>query len=359
MVNTTPNPIKEYYIAYFDILGYKEFFNQQPERVPELLNTIHDAVRRTNAHIGIVNQSPLMRDVGSIDIQIQIFSDNILLCLKVSDGPVEPVRVLAFLQIVADVQRGFVAEYGLFVRGGIKKGPLSFNDDYVFGHGLIDVVAMEERAQFPRIVIAPDLLDFLQQNHFYTQEEYQKAVEIEKKLNNKESVSPEEKAFYSQILFQTQMFWITQKAVLFLTFQWPDGNWILCYLNQANASTLFGEAAKSSLMQLLQTTSPSDFQLLSLPVQDFDAVLKLHKTRVEEQLCKYGSNSDIATGDTKAAELREKILHKYIWVMAFHNFICDFYQKPEHKILTRCNCDARFLKMTIEVLNDETGIQAN
>lgn len=359
MVNSTPNPIKEYYIAYFDILGYKEFFKQQPERVPELLNAIHDAVKRTNAHIGIANQSPLMQDVGNIDIHIKIFSDNILLCLEVLDSPVEPVRVLTFLQIVADIQRGFVTEYGLFVRGGIKKGSLSFNEDYVFGQGLIDVVAMEEGAQFPRIVVSPDLLAFLQQNHFYSQEAHQKAVAIEKKLNDKESVSLEEKALYSQILFQTQMFWIIQKAVLFLTFQWPDGNWTLCYLNQANASTLFSEAAKSSLMQLLQTTSPSDFQLLSLPAQDFDAVLQLHKTRVEEQLRKYGSNSDIATGDTKAAELREKILRKYTWVMAFHNSICDFYQKPEHKILTRCNCDTRSLKMTIEVLNDETGIQAN
>ena len=235
MVNSTPNPIKEYYIAYFDILGYKEFFKQQPERVPELLNAIHDAVKRTNAHIGIANQSPLMQDVGNIDIHIKIFSDNILLCLEVLDSPVEPVRVLTFLQIVADIQCGFVTEYGLFVRGGIKKGSLSFNEDYGFGQGLIDVVAMEEGAQFPRILIAPDLLAFLQQNHFYSQEAH-------------------------------------QKAVLFLTFQWPDGNWTLCYLNQANASTLFSEAAKNSLMQLLQTTSPSDFQLLSLPAQDFDAV---------------------------------------------------------------------------------------
>ena len=107
------------------------------------------------------------------------------------------------MQIIADIQRGFVTEYGLFVRGGIKKGPLSFNDDYVFGQGLIDVVAMEEGAQFPRIVISPDLLAFLKRNHFYTQEEHQRAVETEIKLNNKESVSSEyfrEKFLFSLIL---------------------------------------------------------------------------------------------------------------------------------------------------------------
>ena len=51
VANSKPNPINEYYIAYFDILGYKEFFETQPEKVADFLQMIHDVIQRTNGHI--------------------------------------------------------------------------------------------------------------------------------------------------------------------------------------------------------------------------------------------------------------------------------------------------------------------
>ena len=133
--------------------------------------------------------------------------------------------------------------------------------------------------------------------------------------------------------------------------QWKDNTTVLCYLNQID--NIFASIKKEDALQVIKTVSPSDYQFASLPSQGIDAILLKHKERMEEQLKKYGSNQDINTGDIVAAELREKILRKYIWVMAFHNEICIRYQKPEHMILTRCNCDTRFVKMTIEVLEDE------
>lgn len=143
VANSKPNPINEYYIAYFDILGYKEFFETQPEKVADFLQMIHDVIQRTNGHIRIANQSVIASVYGNINVKIRVFSDNFLLCLETSDNTNEPIRILAFLKIIADIQRGFVTEYGLFVRGGVTKGNLSFNDDYVFGSGLIEAVSME------------------------------------------------------------------------------------------------------------------------------------------------------------------------------------------------------------------------
>ena len=208
-------------------------------------------------------------------------------------------------------------------------------------------------------MIAADLIAYLQENTFYTQEDYTRVVGLVQRLENKETISPDEQAFLNEMYSKAFMLQILERAKAALTLQWPDGNWVLCYLNRTSADFLFGKAAKDSLLQMIQSVSPSDYQLASHPPQDFDTVLSLHKNRVEEKLKKYGKNVDIKTTEVKTAEIREHVLRKYIWAMAFHNFICDFYQKPEHKILTRCNCDTRFLKMTIEVLNDETGIQAN
>lgn len=357
MVSSMPNPIKEYYIAYFDILGYKAFFEEQPEKVPELLNSVHDVIRRTKNHIGAANQSPIMSGIGEINILTKVFSDNFLMCMEVTNGQLEQIRLLAFIQIIADIQRGFVAEYGLFVRGCLLKGELSFNNDYVFGKGLIDAVDMEEKvAIYPRIVIDDDLVTFVQDNPLYTQEDFSRAVEIGQRLEKKEEVTADEQTFYMQMCSKVFILQILERAKGILITKWPDGHWIICYLNQVGVSYLFGEAAKDSLLQLIQSVSPADYELASQPQQDFDAVLSLHKARVEEKLRKYGSNKDIEIKKVKDAEVREKVLRKYIWVMAFHNLICDFYQKQKYKIFTSCNCDTRFLKMTIEVQGNEAGV---
>ena len=72
MVNSEPNPIKEYYIAYFDILGYKEFFKQQPEKATDFLRLIHDVIQRTNEHIRTANQSVITSVYGKINIKTKI-----------------------------------------------------------------------------------------------------------------------------------------------------------------------------------------------------------------------------------------------------------------------------------------------
>lgn len=357
MVNTNPDPIKEYYIAYFDILGYKEFFRQHSEQIPELLSAIHDAIQRTNEHIKTANQSPIMREIANIDIHVKIFSDNVLLCMEVADNAtIEKTRLLAFFQMIADIQRGFVNEYGLFVRGGIVKGFISFNDDYVFGQGLIDVVAMEESAQYPRIVIEKSLIDYLYSNTFYTDDESNRALDIENRVKKDEPVSSAELTFLEEMCNRASLFYVIKLAAEKLVCKWADGVYVLCYLVRIQAAELLGEQVTTALSNLIQTMSPSDYALISQPTADIGNRLSQHKSRVEEKLKEFGSNADIADGNIRGAELREKVLRKYMWVMAFHNCVCDYYKKPEYKILTRCNCDVRFLKMTLEVLKDETGI---
>ena len=39
--NQQAEPIKKYYIAYFDLLGYREFFQSYPDKVGNFLQVIH------------------------------------------------------------------------------------------------------------------------------------------------------------------------------------------------------------------------------------------------------------------------------------------------------------------------------
>lgn len=350
-MRSKPNQIKEYYIAYFDILGYKEFFKKQSDSVPKLLDSIHNAIEHTNNRIENVNNSPIMNELGNIDIKIKVFSDNILLCMDMLCGKLEQLRLLAFFQIVADIQCGFVNDYALFVRGGICKGTLSFNENYVFGQGLVDVVTMEARAKYPRIIISDDLIEMLGDNRFVSQDDHAKAEKIEKKIINKNSISTEEQQLYSQVLFGVNMNNILQYIASQLVILWPDGKWILSYLNLIDITELIGIDIKKNLMSELKNVSPYDYQLANTKSEGIDISIQKHKEKIEEKLLIYGSNADINLEDSEMAELRESILHKYIWSMAYHNDICERYSKTELKILTRCNCDKRFLKMTIDVLH--------
>lgn len=197
--NQQPEQIKEYYIAYFDLLGYKNFFRNHPDEVENFLQYIHEAVSLTDAYIQEVNSSPVAIQFGKLFIRIKVFSDNILLCLETTTTDMEYPRFLAFLTIIADIQRNFILKYGLFLRGGITIGKLSFNEDYVFGQGLIDAVELEEKAIYPRIIIGQTVLDYVLKPHFVSKDDLGRACDIENRAHSGEKISDAELAFCNSI----------------------------------------------------------------------------------------------------------------------------------------------------------------
>lgn len=196
MVNNEPNPIKKYYIAYFNILGYKAYFQENGDKVPAFLNMIHTAMQGTLAKTYEANQSQLANTVALMDIIVKVFSDNVLLCMEDKESPFERARLLSFLMMIAEIQRSFIVQCGLFVRGGITKGLLSINENYVFGQGLIDAVSIEEKTVFPRIEISQELVQMLTPNMSYTQHDIEQALKTEERLKTEVSVSEEELSLY-------------------------------------------------------------------------------------------------------------------------------------------------------------------
>lgn len=189
-----PNEIKEYYIAYFDILGYQAFFKETPEKANEFLETVDSVISNTLYTVKRANNSQLASQYANLNIQYRIFSDNILLCIEVgNDNVIEKARLIAFMSIISTIQRGFIADYGLFVRGGFTMGNLSINENYIFGEGLIEAVNIEERTFHPRIAVSDKIINRLDSLQIYSKDEFDRAVLIEKRLNTSEDVTEEEK----------------------------------------------------------------------------------------------------------------------------------------------------------------------
>ena len=356
MENNKPEELKEYYIAYFDILGYREYFKQQPDKIPSLLENIHDVISNSKKFIDMINNSPILNNIGAIEIKTKIFSDNILMCMEIHSGLMESLRLLTFLKIISDIQRSFILDYGLFVRGSIVKGRLSFNEFYVFGQGLIDAVEIEETAIYPRIIISEELVNYFLTNAFLREEEKRKLTDMISSLQQNEQIRDQEHNFNLEIQNDIQLYNSLVIISKLLFFKWKDNNWILSYINMIEKPSIFQNIPTDKILDAIKIFSPTDYDNLSVSNQSYgiDDILEKHKKTVKNQLQKFGKNNDIETGDCKSAESREKILKKYIWVMTYHNLMCDLYDHPEHKILSRCNLDVRFLKNTIEVIDDRS-----
>lgn len=351
-----PEPIKEYYIAYFDLLGYKQFFKSYPNKVEDFLQVIYEAISNTKDYIQKANSLDVSSlfvgaELGKLSIRTKVFSDNILLCLETTTTEIEYPRLLAFLAIVADIQRNFILRYGLFLRGGITIGELSFNEDFTFGQGLIDVVALEEAAIYPRIIIDQSVLDYILQPHFVRQDDLKRACEIENRAHAGEHISDEELTFCNSIMPAVNMERVYLQWRNHLILHVLDGAVVLNYLYFLDMNSTLDQSTIKQILDLLKTFSPTDEPRLHLnPNQK--RRLEQHKVRVIEKINEFGKYENLAISEVNEADSRERILKKYLWVLMFHNYICMVYGIPDCMIKSGSTYDTRFMKMTVEIFED-------
>lgn len=357
MENNTANPIKEYYIAYFDTLGYQAFFKESPEKASDFLNTIHSAITNTVGYVQSFNDSPMASEVGKLHIQSKIFSDNITLCVEVGDDVTkEKSRILSFMGLISEIQRRFIIEYELFLRGGFTKGKMSINNDYIFGDGLIEAVKMEESTFHPRIAVSEKIITFLGAVQLYSQEEADRAISIENRANNGEVISDEDSKFRFKFMQLMNQELLQRSLSLNLLYRCADDVWCVSYLYSLDIRSYIPEQTLVQALEMLKKVSPSDYKKMPKVTPNIDFILTSHKRIVEEKLIKYSNYSSFATEDIKHFEGQERVLKKYVWSMVYHNYMCDKYNKPEHYINTQGNCERRHMKLVIHVIDKEGKI---
>ena len=346
MVDNTRG-IEEYYIAYVDLLGYKNFFEKHADRVYDFLKTIQVAIETTKGIVLKSNSSPILNKYADMDIKVKIFSDNILLCLKTENKQIEIIRLLTFLSLIADIQRSFITEYGLFLRGGVTIGEMSFNDDFVFGQGVIDGVEMEARAIYPRIILSRLIVDFLFQRHYISDYELQRCADVANKTQFRKQISLDEQAFLNANAPKISNELFSSKWKYNLVIEDADGANVLNYLYNLNSQTMLHEEQWQDVLKLVKAYFPQDYDIVVNDGYNYKDMLWCHKERVQEKLLEYGKYDDIETSDIKSADVRENVFKKYLWVMKIHNFIAQKEQLSDCVINAKVNCDGRFMKMNL------------
>lgn len=134
-----------HYIAYFDILGYKAIFEDEET---DILSFLKNIVKLANDVLHSVSPQGYLGE----KFHVKTFSDNFIILLEASNrDEYQAIKSMGYL--LAILQLRFLKKYSILVRGGITKGEAYFNNNIVFGEGLIRAVEIENLANHPRIII--------------------------------------------------------------------------------------------------------------------------------------------------------------------------------------------------------------
>ena len=291
----------EYYVAYFDILGYKETLKKSENDAVKLIESIESSIDLMKKIVQAVNDAFGDLTEKLLEVEYKIFSDNVLVCNKGKKDPLSALSLVYFLRLVATIQRVFFEGSQLIVRGGITKGPLYLTNDFVGGKALIDAVELESTTIYPRIVVADCILS-----------------ELNPKIQNdflKKSI---------ETLCQD------------LLVKDTDGKSFLNYIMDYNAWVPFPkEGSQSESVESSEELEKLNREgRLRIPaynpecLKDIFVILRKHKDLIEEKISEYSQSSN-----DMAEETRLKILKKYLWLASFHNKICEgMYKMPQLKI---------------------------
>ncbi len=148
-INSFDLPLSDYYICYFDVLGYKAFFeNNDKEHKRFLIELL-----LSDSKIGSI----IKNTEAPVDIKYRVYSDNYILYFKADT--LDKYRALKTIcAIVQKIQILLLSEFKILVRGGITIGEFYADERIVFGEGLIKAVTLEAKyAQNPRIIVDADV----------------------------------------------------------------------------------------------------------------------------------------------------------------------------------------------------------
>lgn len=142
----------QYYIAFLDILGFKNLVND-PERTCQDILNVYEFVGERHKDF-FTGEDENVRN----SVKMRIMSDSI--CLYVEANTRNALHLL-MAYCVAFQHDLLIMSPSIFVRGGISLGGMYVKEDIIFGPALTDAYLLEEKnAKVPRIIIRKKTLDY-------------------------------------------------------------------------------------------------------------------------------------------------------------------------------------------------------
>ncbi len=159
-MSITENLNEDRYVAFLDVLGFKELVIKKGVKLDKYFETISKALNDINS--------------DKTEITSQLISDSTILACNMTND-----NFKLLLRAVQTIQSRCAIE-NIWIRGAITVGDIFFdrNLNIVVGNGLSDAYLLETQEKFPRVIIDPKIivesfenrLDFIRRfnNHFKT-----------------------------------------------------------------------------------------------------------------------------------------------------------------------------------------------
>ena len=339
---------KKHYIAYMDILGYSDYIEKNPDKENEFLHTVAEAIYKVKQNVLYISDIGKKGFKANIEIKCKTFSDNIIICMEATDSQNEISRIIPFLISVASIQKGLVIEHELLIRGGITIGDLYIDDDLVFGKGLIDAVRLEHQAENPCIIVSQDLQKFIEESIGVDDEGYKIIKRYVKAQTLGKEPTKEDEQYYlenGEKYFKGVFYCQSTRALIN---HYEKETPFLNYLFDMSDRRLFGNDF-TDFMIGERANNPDKFTDFVVCTDNVASIIFAHREVISKRINQYCNYDNVDKTDKKQVEIREKIIRKHIWVLRYHNSICNHYGLNQLVIPHQYGCDMNNLRTIVKV----------
>lgn len=338
----TPLEFQDYYVAYFDVLGYKEYFKKDKTQILDFTQKLHLATNDTKNSLKFLTNSLLLGHLGNLKINHSIFSDNIVVYMKATHSPFEKIRLLTFLTTICDIQRHFVNDYGLLIRGSVTMGPFLATNNCIAGQALIDVVEAEKSAIFPRITIQPSIENIIQEQDYCDLAERRREIQrIDDNYKNTGNITEDDIQKWKQYIELMDWEIASKKWYMGVRCKLTDNDGpFLNYLYFLPITEIYPTIKEQAptILPILEKISPFDAHTLqqeleAAPSERTRSFIKKHQQFLQASFNRCCHYHDIDYSCSEQIKARKNIIQKYTWLAYYHNLLCIQFSLQEYRLI--------------------------
>lgn len=144
------------FVAFLDVLGFKELVKNSSQANRERIQSYFDAV---NDVIAYLIQIPAKQGIGSI-----VISDSVILTVECPKNNDDAIYNLQQLCIAVGIFQQVMAEQGIWIRGAITCGDSYFSDNpvQIVGPAYVKAYLLEESLSiYPRVILDTAIINEL------------------------------------------------------------------------------------------------------------------------------------------------------------------------------------------------------
>lgn len=138
------------FVAFLDILGYRTLIERHIDNIEYIyiLNHLLNRIKNPHKHE--------MKYYKLTNRDIQLLSDSLIITAKMEENNVlKLIQSLSWLQL-------FLLVKGIIIRGGVSLGKHVETDLIMMSQALVEAYDLEQKADYPRIVISKKILSEIQ-----------------------------------------------------------------------------------------------------------------------------------------------------------------------------------------------------